>query len=204
MNMHEDPASGKSGMTLGHDAFPHPTRVEWSALLRLAAVSGEAVRPQTNNAELLKNSWNVSSRVQTPIRSKHDAVKTSTYSGIRLDRTAGPGIDIAIASRPIKAPSAKVNFLLSRLTGKVKEWALGKLVVDTLAFPTLEEIQIDLRLPFELPQDESRVRSAFFAIKQGKMSMHDYVQKTRHLASCITTKPIDMASQAHVFVSGMR
>ncbi|KAG3082118.1 hypothetical protein PC121_g6243 [Phytophthora cactorum] len=36
------------------------------------------------------------------------------------------------------------------------------------------------------------------------MSMRDYVQKTRHLASCIVTKPIDMASQFHVFVFGMR
>ncbi|KAE8953059.1 hypothetical protein PR002_g32500 [Phytophthora rubi] len=35
------------------------------------------------------------------------------------------------------------------------------------------------------------------------MSMRDYVQKTRHLASCIVTKPIDMASQVHVFVFGM-
>ncbi|KAE8903241.1 hypothetical protein PF005_g14049 [Phytophthora fragariae] len=32
------------------------------------------------------------------------------------------------------------------------------------------------------------------------MSMRDYVQKTRHLV----TKPIDMASQGHVFVFGMR
>ncbi|OWY98912.1 LOW QUALITY PROTEIN: hypothetical protein PHMEG_00030191 [Phytophthora megakarya] len=29
------------------------------------------------------------------------------------------------------------------------------------------------------------------------MSMHDYIQKTRRLASCIVTKPIDMESQVH-------
>ncbi|KAE9323259.1 hypothetical protein PF008_g17405 [Phytophthora fragariae] len=34
--------------------------------------------------------------------------------------------------------------------------------------------------------------------------MRNYVQKTRHLASCIVTKPIDMASQVHVFVFGIR
>ncbi|KAI9982738.1 hypothetical protein PInf_008729 [Phytophthora infestans] len=36
------------------------------------------------------------------------------------------------------------------------------------------------------------------------MTMRDYVQKTRRLASCIVTNPIDMASQVHVFVFGMR
>ncbi|MBF6309097.1 hypothetical protein IU462_29965, partial [Nocardia farcinica] len=51
----------------------------------------------------------------------------------------------------------------------------------------MDALQIDLRLAFEPPPDESRVRAEFFALKQGKMSMHDYVQKTRHLASYIVT-----------------
>ena len=34
--------------------------------------------------------------------------------------------------------------------------------------------------------------------------MRDYMQKTRHLASCIITQPIDMASQVHAFVFGMQ
>ncbi|KAE8875165.1 hypothetical protein PF001_g10332 [Phytophthora fragariae] len=46
--------------------------------------------------------------------------------------------------------------------------------------------------------------ATFFALKQDKMSMRDYVQTTRHLASCILTKPINMASHAHVFGFGMR
>ncbi|KAE8998827.1 hypothetical protein PR002_g18629 [Phytophthora rubi] len=36
------------------------------------------------------------------------------------------------------------------------------------------------------------------------MPMRDYVQKTRHLVSCIVTNPIDVASQVYVFIFGMR
>ncbi|POM64447.1 Putative Polyprotein [Phytophthora palmivora] len=197
--MSDNQPAGTPAMRLEHAAFPHLTSIEWQALHRLVAVAGEVV---------------ITSLLCSATPDQHHQViqelmmETSSYSGTgpaRLPQNHWfSDSDITISSKLIEAPSAKVNFLLSRLSDKAKEWTLGKLVVDQHAFPTLETLQSDLRLALEPPQGGSLVWTTFFALKQGKMSMRDYAQKARHLASGIVTKPIDVLSQVHIFVSGMR
>uniref|UniRef100_A0AAV1TS74 Retrotransposon gag domain-containing protein n=1 Tax=Peronospora matthiolae TaxID=2874970 RepID=A0AAV1TS74_9STRA len=183
-----------SDVSLEHATFPHLTGVGWDALNRLAAISGEAfvvslMKSATPDGqrlaihdymarELAESNWRGKTTSRT---SRNDAVKmeTSVYSG-----------------------EGKERLSLSRWFRE--EWALGKLAVEEYAFPTLEAIQSDLRLAFEPPQEAKLVRSRFLSLRQGKMSMRDYVQMARHLASCIITHPMDMYTQVNVFVDGMR
>ncbi|KAG3118357.1 hypothetical protein PI124_g1480 [Phytophthora idaei] len=46
-------------------------------------------------------------------------------------------------------------------------------------------------------------RGGQLALKQGRMSMLEYIQRARHLTQCITTHPVDVATQVHVLISGM-
>ncbi|GMF27422.1 unnamed protein product [Phytophthora fragariaefolia] len=216
-------ASRTTGTSLEHASFPHLSAIEWEALHRLAAVSGDAVTktPLSGGTEeqqrlaaqefMARELADLRQRVSTPTQTKNksDIVKldVSTYSG------AGEGrrhlnrwfceVDIAIEARQLSTELARTRFLLSKLAGKAKEWALGKLVTDVFCFPTMASMKADLRLAFAPPQDESVQRSAFLALKHGRMSMLEYIQRARHLVSCITTHPVHMATQVHVFISGM-
>ncbi|KAE9349417.1 hypothetical protein PR003_g5895 [Phytophthora rubi] len=99
--MSEDQPVGPPAMTLEIAAFPHLTSIEWQALHRLAAVSGEVVvtsllSSATPDQQRLaiqefmdREFTEAKRRVSTPSHaSKNNAVKmeTSSYSGTGPDR----------------------------------------------------------------------------------------------------------------------
>ncbi|POM70085.1 Putative Polyprotein, partial [Phytophthora palmivora] len=175
--------------SLEHASFPHLSPIEWEALHRLAAVSGDSVVTTLLTAGTEGQ--------------QHLAAQDCDGEGrLHLKRWFCE-VDIAIEARQLSTELARTRFLLSKLTGKAKDWALGKLVIDASCFPTMDSMKQDLRLAFEPPQDETAQRTAFLSLREGTMSMLEYIQHARHLVSCITSHPVDMTTPVHVFVSGM-
>ena len=212
-------------VAIKRESFPHLTEIEWEALGRLTLVSGEAMvrlvlsrgLPQDHHQAaqefLLRELGDArklaESRLKDSVRPVSESVLklgTSSYSGdskgLSLNRWFCE-LDLAIRARKLNSDFEQTTFLLSKLNGKAKEWAFGRRLSDSECFPNLASLKEDLRLAFEPPQDETLQRANFFSLKQGRLSMRDYVQKTRELVSNIRKNPIDLTTQVHVFISGM-
>ncbi|KAE9303004.1 hypothetical protein PR003_g22118 [Phytophthora rubi] len=178
--MSEDTPSMAPAMTLEHTVFPHLTTVEWQALHRLAAVSGEFVvmsllssatpdqQRQAIQEFMERELAEAKRRVPTPSHSsRNDAVKmeTSAYSGagqdwLPLNRWFRE-IDIAIASRLMKRQRRESTSCCLASPERPRSGPLA----SSSSTETLERLQSDLRLAFEPPQDESRTRATFFALR---------------------------------------
>lgn len=212
-------------VSINRESFPHLTEIEWEALGRLSLVSGEAMvrlilsrglpkdHHQAAQEFLLRELGDARKLAESRLK---DSVRPATESVLKLDTSSYNGdskglslnrwfceLDLAIKARRLNSDFEQTTFLLSKLNGKAKEWAFGRRLSDSECFPNLTSLKEDLRLAFEPPQDETLQRANFFSLKQGRLSMRDYVQKTRELVSNIRLNPIDITTQVHVFISGM-
>ncbi len=112
-----------------------------------------------------------------------------------------PEVEVAIVARQRGQENIKVSFAMSKLVGKAKAWASGKLMSNSLAFPTYEIIKADLTATFQPPQCEFRMCQRFLTISLGRRDLHSYAQEIRYLIANIVESPVDEATQVSVFLS---
>ncbi|WP_353850121.1 hypothetical protein, partial [Herbaspirillum sp.] len=92
---------------------------------------------------------------------------------------------------------------MSKLDEKARAWACGRLMTDSLTFPSYAIFKREVMLTFQPPQCEFRMRNRFLDISQGKRDLHTYVQEVRYLLANIVDHPVDESTQIAVFMKGL-
>ena len=203
--------------------FPHLTSFEWDALLRLASQVGDVVvktllrngAPESHRyaahefmARELSDARAASAARSTPASDKPRGLKleVSSYtgdSGTPLHRWFCE-VEVAMQARQVSDAKMQVAFVMSKLSGRAKSWAFGRLLSDRECFPDLHALKSALQQTFEPAQSEFRLRAKFLSVRQGSLELHDYIQKVRYLSSCIVEHPVDMVTQVTTFMTGLR
>jgi len=112
-------------------------------------------------------------------------------------------VETAIEARMITDPRLQMAFAMSFLGERPKAWAYGKKLVENDTFATYNDLKVGLEMAFQPPRSEFRSRAKFLHLRQGKRSLHSYVQEVRLLIASITGEPVDVQTQISVFLNGL-
>ena len=86
-------------------------------------------------------------------------------------------VETAATAQLLDDQAIIVAFALSYLTGRAKEWAFSKRLLNRNAFPTWESLCLELRQTFQPPDNLFRNRARLLACKQGKRTLHEFVHE---------------------------
>ncbi|GMF45034.1 unnamed protein product [Phytophthora fragariaefolia] len=200
----------------------HLAHPEWVALQRLSTVIGEAAVATMLRTLSLTEQHGVAlgfiMKEQRKIAARATVSTTSTprVESLKLHVNSYVGregepllrwlveVDTAITARRIVAPVSKVAFAMSCLSGRARNWAYGRRLIDPMCFSTYEVFTEELRQAFEPPQNEFISRAEFLDLQQGNHDVHAYAQRARYLVSNIVTNPIDEATKVVTFMKSLR
>jgi Retrotransposon gag protein len=97
----------------------------------------------------------------------------------------------------------QVSFAMSNLGGRARSWAYSAVGASCNYFGEMSTFKAAFQEHFEPSEAEFRLREVFLHMRQGRMDIHEYVQRARYLVSCISQHPIDPVNQASAFMSGL-
>ena len=113
-------------------------------------------------------------------------------------------VTTAAQAQLIEDQVLQVAFALSYLNGRAKEWSYSKLLLDRNVFPSWDSFCYQLREAFQPPDMQLKLRARLLACKQGKRSLHEFVQELQYLRAAITSDPLPESLLVTLFLEGLR
>ena len=113
-------------------------------------------------------------------------------------------VETAGVAQHIRDDRTFVMFAMSHMAGKAREWSFTRLQVDRDAFPTWESFCSQIREAFHAPDSERRLRARLLTCRQGKRTLHDFVQELRYLNASMETAPLPEAVKVTIFMEGLK
>ncbi|POM79245.1 LOW QUALITY PROTEIN: Gag protein [Phytophthora palmivora] len=113
------------------------------------------------------------------------------------------GIELAMDAALISTERLRVAFALANLGGRTKTWAYTREATMPGWFTTWAQLCQQLRAAFLPANYEYRQRPRFFACKQGRRELHEYIQEIRVLAASLVGNPLPEHIKVTVLVDGL-
>ena len=104
----------------------------------------------------------------------------------------------------IEEEEQMVTFAMSFLRGRASEWAYSTLLTDGQAFYEWSVFKKKIRIMCQPPNNEVLLQGRFFACRQNKRTLLQYVQEMRTLCASITKQPLTESVKVPAFMNGLR
>ena len=178
-------------------------------MLKSAAESREALERVVNVVAGAATSLSSAPRASTstpdsarPRAVKIDAPKFDGSSGDKLTHWL-LAVERSAKAQLIDNNEQMVSFAMSNLRGRASEWAYSALLGDADAFETWDIFRTRIKAMYQPPNNEVLLQGRFFTMRQGKLSLENYIQETRSVAASITIEPLSESVKVPAFVNGL-
>ena len=181
-----------------------------------ASLTAEMLRSATESRDALERAVNVMSKTastlstRTPIPATRPTARAVKIDAPKFDGSASEklihwllAVERCAKAQLIDNNEQMVSFAISHLRGTASEWAYSALLGDADAFETWDVFRTKIKLQFQPPNNEVLLQGRFFATKQGRLSLDQYVQEMRSLVAAITIDPLPESVKVPAFLNGL-
>ena len=181
-----------------------------------ASLTTDMLRSASESRDSLERAVNVMSQAASTLSSRTSAsAARSTMRAVKIDAPKFDGsgseklihwllaVERCAKAQLIDNNEQMVSFAISHLRGNASEWAYSALLGNADAFGSWDEFRTKIKTQFQPPNNEVMLQGRFFAMRQGRLSLDQYVQEMRSLVAAITLEPLPETVKVPAFLNGL-